>query len=580
MKRKLIAVVGAAIFSVALGGSAMAEEINAYMGTSPENNVKIVNFIIEKTGIPVNQAFQSFGEIEAKGKAEAPLIISAQTQPTKKADGEVRFGRVKKQMAPESVEFSKFRGTWEPLPSLSYYAQMNIHRAHVVMLTEQNILTKEEAATILKGLKKVDKMASENEALKDYMATESSLIKAIGNVGGKMHIGRSRNDLMLTEYRLYYRDQINRLIETLIYFQKSLIKKAKETMDVVMTTHTHRKQAQPVTLGHYLMAHVEATGKSIQRLEDLYKRTNLNPLGGAATAGTGWPINRQRTTELLGFDGLVYNTQECVAGWDFIAELASAISIHMSNMSRLASEIQTWSSDEVATVDLDESYTGTSSIMPQKKNPTPLELTRLSANECLGAFVGILSSLNGGEYQFFLGRGVLEPHYIDITVGATKVMAGVASTMQPSKERMLMFSTEGFATMTELADTLVRNSNISFREAHDIIAQTVLRAVAEGKTANQITADMIQKAAVESIGKKLNISDKEILAAINPTENVMRRNVIGGPAPNAVQQMIDEMSKEISGEEARHKMRLENIKASYGKIEAAEAKIIGVDTQK
>jgi len=328
-----------------------------------------------------------------------PLIIYAQAQPAKKADGDVRFGRVKKQMAPEYVEFTRSRDVWKTLPSQSYYAQMNIHRAHTIMLTEQNILTKDEAASILKGLKTVDKMASGNDALKSYMATESALIKAIGNVGGKMHIGRSRNDLMLTEYRLYYRDQINKLIESLIYFQKSLTKKAKETMDVVTTAHTHRKQAQPVTLGHYLMAHVEAAGKSVQRFEDLYKRTNLNPLGGAATAGTGWPINRQRTTELLGFDNLILNTQEGVAAWDFISELAAAISIHMSNMSRLASEIQTWSSDEVATVDLDESYTGTSSIMPQKKNPTPLELTRLSANECLGAFVGVVASLNGGEWS-------------------------------------------------------------------------------------------------------------------------------------------------------------------------------------
>jgi argininosuccinate lyase len=503
-----------------------------------------------------------------------PIMISAQSQPTKKAEGEVRFGRAKKRMAPEYVEFGRFMATWKPLSSLSYYAQMNIHRAHVVMLTEQNILTREEAATILKGLKKVDKMAAENEALKPYMATEGALIKEIGNVGGKMHIGRSRNDLMLTEYRIYYRDQINRLIESLIYFQKALTKKARENTDVVMTAHTHRKQAQPVTLGHYLLAHVEATGKSIQRFEDLYKRTNLNPLGGAATAGTGWPINRQRTAELLGFDGLVLNSQESVAGWDFIAELAAAMAIHMSNMSRLASEIQSWSSDEFATVDLDESYTGTSSIMPQKKNPTPLELTRLSANECLGAFVGILSSLNGGEYQFFLGRGVLEPHYIDITVGATKVMAGVVSTMKPSRERMLLYATEGFSTMTELADTLVRNCNISFREAHDIIAQTVLRAVAEGKTANQITADMIQKSAIESIGKKLNISDSEILAAINPTENVLRRNVIGGPAPQAVQQMIDIMSKEISSAEIRHKKRVENIKLAYDKLQKAEASIV------
>jgi argininosuccinate lyase len=501
--------------------------------------------------------------------AIGPRASFAQAPPQRgEAD---RFGRVHTEIAPEYREFSRNRANPKSYESVSYYAQMLIHKAHVVMLTDENILTKEEGAAILRGLKDVEKMAEENEAIRTYMATERALIDKIGNVGGKMHIGRSRNDLGLTQSRIYFRDQVNNLIESIIEFQKALTEKAEENLDTVMPGYTHRRQAQPITLAHYLMAHVQAAGRSAERLEDVYRRTNLNTLGAAALAGTGWPINRLRTAELLGFEGLVENTQDCVASNDFIAELASAIAIHMTNLSRLATDLKIWSSDEWAMIDLDESYTGTSSIMPQKKNPSVVEIITLSSSECIGALVTIMSSLNGMEYGFSLESARLPPYILELALGSTKVMAGFATTIRPMEPKMVQLTTEGFSTMTELADTVVRVTDISFRQAHEVVAHTVLSAMAEGKTANQITADMVQEAAVESIGEKLNIADEDILLAINPIENVKRRSVIGGPAPQEVQRMIEDRWEKIRIQEVRLKERLEGLKNAREKLEKAEA---------
>lgn len=484
-----------------------------------------------------------------------------------------RFGRLEGERAPEYSEFSQERENPKSYESESYYAQMLIHRAHVVMLTEQKILTDEEGAAILHGLRQVGQLAAEND-LKSYMATESSLIDTIGNVGGRMHIGRSRNDLGQAQSRIYYRDQVNELIRSIIDFQKAVTRKAEDNLDTVMPGYTHRRQAQPVTLAHYLMAHVQAAERSAERLESVYERVNRNTLGAAALAGTGWPVDRVRTTELLGFDGMVENTQDAVAAWDFVAEFASAIAIHMTNLSRLGADLKIWSSDEWAMIDLDESYAGTSSIMPQKKNPSAVEAITASSSESLGALVAIVSSLNGIEYTNTSERVRLQPHILDLALGSTEVMAGFTATVRPMKERMLSLTVEGFSTTTELADTLVRRTGISFRQAHDIVAHAVLKAIAEGKTADQITADMIQEAALESMGERLDITSEDVLSAMNPTENVARRDVIGGPAPLQVKRAIENQWEKISRQEARLNGRLESLKSAYESLEKAETRIL------
>jgi argininosuccinate lyase len=489
------------------------------------------------------------------------------------ANGE-RFGRAKKPTAPKILEMLQMRASSISFEVASYYGQMLIHRAHVVMLVEQEILTRKEGADILRGLKKIEAIVRSNDSLTSYMATETILIQTIGEIGGKMHIGRSRNDLGATQRRIFYRDQIERLIETIIAFRRALVDKAEHNVNTVMPGYTHWRQAQPITLAHYIMAHVDAAERCIDQLEDIYRRTDLNTLGAAALAGTGWPINRERTRELLGFKRLCENTYDCVAAHDYVVEFASAIALHLSNLSRLAEDLEIWSSDEFAIVDLDEAYAGTSSIMPQKKNPSSLEMVKRFAAEAIGALVSIITSLKGVAYTNILDRVMLEPVSIDTAIGITKVTGGIISTLVPRRKTMLAYVTQGFGTMTDVVDMLVNNSDLSFRQAHDIIAETVSKAISEGRTANQISQCAIRASATKSIGKKLAISEEQLQNAIDPITNIQRRCRIGGPAPVEVKRMISDRRTRISLEESRHKNRCFQLNRAYKQLERAERQIL------
>ena len=481
-----------------------------------------------------------------------------------------RFGRASKASSLWVIELSQWRANPQPFDQASYYGQVLIHRAHTVMLAEEEIISREEAALIIEGIKKVEMEAETNPKLVGYMSTETALIKEIGEVGGKMHIGRSRNDLGHTQRRIYYRDQINRVITVLIEFRRRLIDTAEENLDTVMPGYTHWRQAQPITLAHYIMGHVEAAGRSVQRLEDIYRRANICPLGSAAFAGTGWPINRHRTMELLGFDGLLENSHDGVATIDYYLELSAALAIHMSNLSRLAEDLQIWSSDEFKLLELSEAYAGTSSIMPQKKNPLILEQVKSYAAESLGAMVSVFTSMKGTSYTNIVDRTMLEPVTIDTVVGSTNVMSGVVQTLIPLKENMRQRLREGFSTMTDLADTLVRTHDLSFRQAHDIIVHVTVEALNEDKKAEEITPEMITKAAENVVGKPLKISAELLDQSIDPVLNVKRRNIIGGPAPESVKKMILNQRRPLMKEEKQQAERTNRVNQAMLLLSQAE----------
>ena len=481
-----------------------------------------------------------------------------------------RFGRASKTASPYIQEIYAWRESPKSYDVPSYYGQIQIHRAHTVMLAEENIITKEEASEIITGIKIIEKRAETDHKLVTYMSTETALIKEIGETGGKMHIGRSRNDLGHSQRRIFYRDQLNRFIGAVIEFRKKLIETAAKHLDVVMPGYTHWRQAQPITLAHYIMAHVEAAGRTVERLEGIYGRTNLSPMGSAAFAGTGWSVNRLRVMELLGFDKLVKNTHDAVAAIDYYMELSAAISIHMSNLSRLAEDFQVWSSDEFKLIELDEAFAGTSSIMPQKKNPLILEQVKSYSAEAIGAMVSTMVSMKGVSYTNTVDRVMLEPVIIDTVVGSSFVMAGVVETIRPIRENMLKRLSEGFSTMTDLADTLVRLYGISFRQAHDIIVQVTLESLRNGILAENISSEMIEKASTEIVGKALKMPEDSLQLALNPVLNVNRRNGIGMPAPESVRAMIQNQKDRVNEEETRHNTRLDRLKRAKDKLVEAE----------
>ncbi|MFT4067358.1 argininosuccinate lyase [Paraburkholderia sp.] len=486
-----------------------------------------------------------------------------------------RIGRSSVAKAPEFQELYDFDAAAKTLVDATFPYESQIHHAHVVMLAECDIIRRDEAAEILRGLAAVDAQAKENPSLRTYLPYEAALKKTVGPVGGKMHLGRSRNDLANAVKRMFLRDQLNRVIEGVIALRESVVAKAADHLDTVMVVYTQRKEAQPITLGHYLMAYAESLGKSLDRYEQLYARINQCPLGAAATAGTGWPLDRERTSTLLGFDSLVVNTIEGVAGWDHIAEFAADNAIYMSSLSRLASEIQLWSTDEYRVAELDPSFAGTSSIMPQKKNPDSLERTRQAAFATMGPLVAILTSLNGIEYQYSAARVGLEPRSIDGMMAATHAMTGVVRTLQPNTAQMLRYAAENFATMTDLTDTLVRVTGLDYREAHEVIARVVNAAVEQRKTANQIDLEMVQDAARAQLGHTLELSASDVRDALDPVQNVARRSGIGGPAPVAVQRMIDTARRELDEQRARYEARMSKLADAARQLAHAVASMTG-----
>jgi len=481
-----------------------------------------------------------------------------------------RFGRARKAAAPEIVKLNEWRSCPKSFNAASYHCQTLIHRAHVVMLAEAGIISCEEAAAIIDGVKSVAMEAEADPRLTAYMSTETALINKIGEQGGKMHTARSRNDLGHTQRRLYYREQAERAIGSVIGFRRRLLDASERNVETYMPGYTHLKQAQPVTLAHYLLAHVEAAGRTVQRLEDVYRRTNLCPMGAAAFAGTSWNIDRHRTMELLGFDDLVENSQDAVASVDYFMELSAAIAVHMTNLSRLAQDVQLWSTDEYAMIDLDEAYAGTSSIMPQKKNPLVLEQVKSYSSECIGAMAAVFSSVKGVSYSHMQDKVLLEPVLLDTVVGCTNVMAGVAETMRPMKENMMERLREGFSTMTDLADTLVRLHGVSFRQAHDIVVEVTLNAIKNNVKAEDITVETIMIASNKVLGTALRVPEQELRMAVDPVLNVHKRSVIGGPAPESVKKMIENQRGRLRGEEERRKIRTDRIAQASEKLVQAE----------
>lgn len=481
-----------------------------------------------------------------------------------------RFGRARKAEAAEITELNRWRRNPRSFDVASYYGQVLIHRAHTVMLAEQGIITKEEAKTIINGIKAVEREAEGDPSLVGYMSTETALIKRVGEVGGKMHIGRSRNDLGHAQRRIYLRDQTERLIGAVIEFQTRLIKKAEGNVDTLMPGYTHIRQAQPVTLAHYILAHVEAASRTVERLEGVYKHANLSTMGSAAFAGTSWNVDRIRMMELLGFDALCENTTDSVATTDYAIELASAIAIHMTQIGRLAEDLQIWSSDEYNMIDLDDAYAGTSSIMPQKKNPLEFEYIKSYGAESIGNLVTAVASVKGITYTNTVDRILVEPAALDTAVGSTNVMAGAVATLTPKREVMMKNLRDGFTTATDLADALVRSYSLSFRQAHDIIVDVVIDALKQGKKAEEITTEMVENASERVIGRRLTISKKELKSALDPIQNLKRRNTIGGPAPDSVKKMIKHRRVEVIIQEKRHATRLKKLKQAEEKLLLAE----------
>lgn len=461
---------------------------------------------------------------------------------------------------------------------------LQLHKAHVVMLAEQGIVSEEDAGAILVELLYLEREGISKLTLDPslglYLSTEKYLVDKLGSaVAGKMHTGRSRNDLSPANDRIYIRARINQIVQTLIELKESLLRKAEEHVDTVMPGYTHHsQQAQPITFAHYLLAGHDAFSRDVRRLEQAYDVVNLSPLGGAALAGTGFPINRERVAQLLGFDGLVENSLDATGQFDYILQTTAAIAIALSNLGRLVEGIYLWNTAEFGMVELADEYCSISSLMPQKKNPVALEMIRgeaiLVANRLTG-MMGILKAIppGGGREWNYVER--LFPRCANTAVGAMGTMAGIISTLTVNREVMARRALEGFATVTELADEIVRRKDLDFRQAHHIVGLTTRMAIKAGKKANEITSGMVDVAAREVIGEPLGLDEETVKKALDPAENVRVRDITGGPAPVEVRRMIEARKDVLAQDMDRLEQRNRHLgQAAEGLQRAVEA-IVG-----
>ncbi len=362
-------------------------------------------------------------------------------------------------------------------------------KAHVAMLGAQGILTEADAATIAEGL---DRVAAEyaggalpdDPALEDiHMATEARLAELIGPVAGRLHTARSRNDQVATDFRLWVRDALDATDAALKGFQRVLLDRAEEHAEAVMPGFTHLQSAQPVTLGHHLMAWFEMIARDRMRFADARHRMNRCPLGSAALAGTGFDIDRQATAQALGFDGPTANSLDSVSDRDFALDFLSASATCAIHLSRMAEEIVIWASQPFGFVALPDQWSTGSSIMPQKRNPDAAELVRGHAGRILGCHTALMVTMKGLPLAYSKDmQDDKEPVFeaADLLELCIAAMTGMTATLTFRTDRMRALAESGFSTATDLADWLVREADVPFREAHHITGRAVKAAEERG----------------------------------------------------------------------------------------------------
>ena len=415
--------------------------------------------------------------------------------------------------------------------------------AHVIMLAKQGILTIEEKDQIVKGLTGIREdvengsLAITEEYEDVHSFVEANLIDRIGDVGKKLHTGRSRNDQVALDMRLYVRQEVLHVDELLQELLETLLSLMEEHLDTYMPGFTHLQKAQPITLAHHLGAYFEMFKRDRMRMKDIFKRMNFCPLGSGALAGTTYPLDRSYTAALMGFEGPTLNSMDSVADRDYVIEFLSALSTIMMHLSRFSEEVIIWNSNEYRFVEIDDAYSTGSSIMPQKKNPDIAELVRGKTGRVYGALVSILTTMKGIPLAY--NKDMQEDKEltfdaIDTVKGCLALFNGMIKTMKFNKDVMARSAMKGFTNATDAADYLV-NKGVPFRDAHGIIGQLVLYCIDAGKSIEELSLDELKQISP--------IFEADVYAAISLKTCVEKRLTIGAPGQAAMKAVIERNRK-------------------------------------
>jgi argininosuccinate lyase len=412
-------------------------------------------------------------------------------------------------------------------------------RAHAAMLAARQIISSEDEGQIRKGLDLIESelesgtfpFRSEFEDI--HMNVEARLRELIGEPAGRLHTARSRNDQVALDFRLWVREACDGAVRELAALQRALLAKAEAEADTLMPGFTHMQPAQPVTFGHHLMAYVEMFGRDRGRFADARARLNESPLGSAALAGSPFPIDREMTANALGFDRPMANSMDGVSARDFALEALAAASIAAGHLSRLAEEIVLWATPVLGFVKLSDGFTTGSSIMPQKRNPDAAELVRAKTGRTLGAFVALSTVMKGLPLAYSKDmqedKAIVFEAFDALDLGL-RAMAGMIADMEPDRARMRAAAGQGFSTATDLADWLVRELNLPFREAHHVTGAAVKRAEAMGVDLAQLPLEEL---------KTLEPRTTEaVYKVLSPEASCASRTSYGGTAPSQVRIQI------------------------------------------
>ena len=435
--------------------------------------------------------------------------------------------------------------------SVSFDKRLALHDiagslAHVQMLAHVKVLTTEECESISKGLETIRAQIESGKfewqtALEDvHMNIESALVEGIGEVGKKLHTGRSRNDQVATDIRLYLREVVDSLSAQLVTLMTVIVDIAEQQTETIMPGFTHLQSAQPVTFGHHMLAWYEMLKRDQQRLVDCRKRINVLPLGSAALAGTSFPIDREFSAKLLGFDAVSNNSLDAVSDRDFVIEFSAAASLIMMHLSRFSEELVLWISPQFGFIDLGDAYCTGSSIMPQKKNPDIPELVRGKTGRVYGDLHALLTIMKGQPLAYNRDNQEDKEALFDVvdTVQASlHAYAGLLQTLVVNKDVMLDAAEKGYATATDLADYLVKKG-MPFRDAHSVVGKTVQFAIQEKRKLSDLSITELK-----GFSDKI---DEDIYQILELIGSVAARDHKGGTAPAQVKQSVQEAREYIA----------------------------------
>jgi len=453
---------------------------------------------------------------------------------------------------------------------------VTINKAHVIMMAECRIVNQKKASKLLEALGKINEKIdlSKTDCEDVHMYVEEMVTGLAGSeIGGDLHIAKSRNDQVATAIRMRLRQYLLELLSTFTSFQETLLDVAGNHVNTIVPGYTHTQPAQPITFAHHLLSYSGAFGRDIERLMDAYSRVNMSPMGAGALATTSFPISRERVAELLGFSGVIENSIDAVGSRDFLLEVQSCLTLAALNVSRLAEDLILWSSVAFGIIELPDEFASTSSIMPQKKNPEVLEIIRARIGDVIGNFVATATTMKSLPSGYNLDLQELTPKLWETIECISSSLFMLTALLPLLKVTSIKSDLLDFSTSTELANMLVKKHKIPFRSAHRIVGTLVQKLVEQKRSLSDATPELLESVSKLVVEHPVKVTEEEIQSSVSPLQVVKAHNVRGGPSPEEVaralatrRQIVASWKKKLSEESDRlqkSRVMLQSLEEQY-----------------